>query len=153
MSQAGMRDAVSTRGKNILMNGKYEFRIKRHDPLSGKNRWDRFFVAAEPTERVLDGLVSIKDTIDGTLTFRRSCAHGICGSCAVMINGMNGLACQTLLRDLPEEIAIEPLPAFRVIKDLVVDMEPFFRLNDEVMPYLVNTGPPPERERLQSPAE
>jgi succinate dehydrogenase / fumarate reductase iron-sulfur subunit len=107
----------------------------------------------EPDERVLDALVRIKDTRDGSLTFRRSCAHGICGSCAMMINGQNALACQTLVKNLPDEIAIEPLPALPVIKDLVVDMDPFFRKNELVMPYLINDEPPPERERLQSPED
>jgi succinate dehydrogenase / fumarate reductase iron-sulfur subunit len=107
----------------------------------------------EQTGRLLDGLIRIKDTIDGTLTFRRSCAHGICGSCAVRINGRNGLACQTLIQDMPETITVEPLAEYPVIKDLVVDMGPFFEKNEKVMPYLINDGPPPERERLQSPED
>lgn len=138
----------------------YTFNIKRHDPeaeggAEGQSmRWERFQLELIPTERVLDGLIKIKDTLDGSLTFRRSCAHGVCGSCAMMINGKNTLACQTLMKDLPSgTVKIEPLPALPVIKDLVVDMEPFFALTSKVMPYLINNEPLPERERLQSPEE
>jgi succinate dehydrogenase / fumarate reductase iron-sulfur subunit len=137
--------------------GGHVFIIKRFDPepaVEGEGlRWDEFALDMEPPERLLDALVKIKETMEGSLTFRRSCAHGICGSCAMMINGRNGLACQTLMKDLPERVRLEPLPALPVIKDLVVDMEPFFRLNEAVMPYLINTEPPPERERLQAPEE
>jgi succinate dehydrogenase / fumarate reductase iron-sulfur subunit len=110
-------------------------------------------VELEPFERLLDGLIRIKDHMDGSLTFRRSCAHGICGSCAMKINGKNRLACQTLAKAMPETIEFEPLPAFPVIKDLVVDMEPFFGMIDKVLPHLVNDEPPPKRERLQSPGD
>lgn len=131
----------------------YIFKIKRFDPEKDReSRWEKFRIEMELTDRVLDGFIKIKDTLDGSLTFRRSCAHGICGSCAVKINGKSGLACQTLIKDVPPgEIVIEPLPAFPVIKDLVVDIEPFFAKNQEAMPYLINNEPPPERERLQSP--
>ncbi len=107
----------------------------------------------ETTERLLDGLLKIKEGIDGSLTFRRSCAHGICGSCAMKINGRNRLACQTLIKDMPDHITIEPLAAYPLVKDLVVDMNPFFAKNDAVMPFLINNEPPPERERLQDPEE
>jgi succinate dehydrogenase / fumarate reductase iron-sulfur subunit len=132
---------------------KYTFRIKRFDPERGLEGWGEFGLVMEPSERVLDGLIRIKDELDGTLTFRRSCAHGICGSCAVKVNGRNRLACQTLMGDLPETVVLEPLPAFSVIKDLVVDFGPFFRKNEEVLPCLINNEVPPERERLQSPEE
>ena len=110
----------------------------------------------KPTQRLLDGLAKIKDEIDGSLTYRRSCAHGICGSCAMKINGKNCLACQILFKDMPgsiepDPIEIEPLHGFPVIKDLVVDMEAFFKKNEEVLPYLINNATPPERERLQTP--
>jgi succinate dehydrogenase / fumarate reductase iron-sulfur subunit len=132
----------------------YTFRIRRLDPERDAGpRWEEFTVDVEPTERVLDALIRIKDTLDGSLTFRRSCAHGICGSCAVNMNGENALACQTLVRDLPRNSTIGPLPALPVVKDLVVDVEPFFLKNDEVMPFLINDEPAPERERLQSPEE
>ncbi len=132
---------------------KYIFRIKRFDPGRGLDGWEEFSLGMEPSERVLDGLIRIKDELDGSLTFRRSCAHGICGSCAMKINGKNRLACQTLLSDLPGTVVLEPLPAFPVIKDLVVEMDSFFRKNEEVLPYLINEEEPPERERLQSPHE
>lgn len=131
----------------------YNFNIKRFDPDTGKDGTDTFRLSLHSSARVLDGLVMIKDTLDGSLTFRRSCAHGVCGSCAMMINGKNMLACQVLVKDLPQEIDVDPLPALPVIKDLVVDMEPFFEKNDVVMPYLINDEPPPERERLQSQEE
>jgi succinate dehydrogenase / fumarate reductase iron-sulfur subunit len=133
---------------------KYTFKIRRFHPERNKiRRWDEFAVDMEPGERLLDGLVKIKDTLDGSLTFRRSCAHGICGSCAMKIDGRSALACQTLMKDLGETITVEPLPAFPVIKDLVVDMEPFFSKNEQVLPYLLNDETPPERERLQSPED
>ncbi len=133
--------------------GKYRFKIKRFDPEKENFRWEEFSIDMKPMERVLDGLDRIKDYADGSLTFRRSCGHGICGSCAVKINGRNRLTCQTLIKDMPETIRIEPLEAFPVIKDLVVDMDDFFKKNDYVLPYLLNDEPPPERERLQSQAE
>ncbi len=129
----------------------YTFRIKRYLPEeSPSSRWDEFRIKLESMERVLDGLIKIKENLDGTLTFRKSCAHGVCGSCAMKINGLNRLACQTLVKDLPELIEIEPLPSLPVIKDLVVDMTLFFEKNDRVLPYLINDDPPPERERIQS---
>ena len=132
----------------------YIFKIKRFDPEKDKSsRWEQFSVELEQTERLLDGLIKIKDSMDGSLTFRRSCAHGICGSCAMKINGESRLACQSIAKDMPHTILFEPLPAFTVIKDLVVDFDPFFAKNEEVLPYLMNNEPPPERERIQSPHE
>ncbi len=132
----------------------FNFKIKRLDPEKDRAPcWQEFTVELEQTERLLDGLIRIKDSIDGSLTFRRSCAHGICGSCAMKINGRNGLACQTLAQEMPGTITLEPLGAYPVIKDLVVDMTPFFDKNEKVMPYLVNNAPPPERERLQDPED
>ncbi len=136
------------------MSKYYTFKIKRYLPDENpKIRWDVFRLKLNSMERVLDGLVKIKETMDGTLTFRKSCAHGVCGSCAMKINGKNRLACQTLVKDLPEKIEIEPLPSLPVIKDLVVDMTLFFQKNDKVLPYLINEEPPPERERIQSPED
>ncbi|MDA8174332.1 MAG: succinate dehydrogenase iron-sulfur subunit [Nitrospiraceae bacterium] len=130
------------------------FRIKRFDPeKDNAARWEDFPVELGPHERLLDGLVRTKEFTDGSLTFRRSCAHGMCGSCAMKINGRSRLACQTLAGDMPELVVFEPLPAFPVIKDLVVDMEPFFEKIKSVMPYLVNDEPLPSRERPQSPEE
>ena len=133
---------------------KYKFRIKRFDPEKDLSpRWEEYIVGMEPLERLLDGLGKIKDEMDGSLTYRRSCAHGICGSCAMKINGKNRLACQTLSKDMPETISFEPLPAFPVIKDLVVDMDPFFGKKKEILPFLINKETPPERERLQDPED
>ena len=107
-------------------------------------------VQVEPTDRVLDALNMIKWYQDGSLTYRRSCAHGVCGSDAMRINGVNRLACKVLMRDVGKDVVIEPLMGFRVIKDLVVDMEPFFAQYRSVFPYLINDERPPERERRQS---
>ncbi|MCS7187846.1 MAG: succinate dehydrogenase iron-sulfur subunit [Armatimonadetes bacterium] len=133
---------------------KVKVHILRFDPeKDSKPRWQQFEVEAEPTDRVLDVLHYIRDDIDGTLVFRRSCGHGICGSDAMVINGKNRLACKTLVKDLKQPITIEPLRGFRVIKDLVVDMDAFFAKYSVVMPYLINDEPPPQNERLQSPEE
>ncbi|HZS01148.1 MAG TPA: succinate dehydrogenase iron-sulfur subunit [Chloroflexota bacterium] len=130
------------------------FRIQRFDPeKDAKPYWQEFQVAVEPMDRVLDGLNAIKWYQDGTLTYRRSCGHGVCGSDAMRINGRNRLACKLLVRDVGSRVEIQPLPAFRVIKDLVVDLEPFFQQYKAVKPWLVNDEPAPEAERPQSPEE
>lgn len=129
-------------------------RIQRFNPeTDSKPYYREYTVEVEPTDRVLDALNYIKWYQDGTLTFRRSCAHGVCGSDAMRINGRNRLACKVLIKDLGPKITIEPLLGFRIIRDLVVDMEPFFAQYRAVMPYLINDEPPPVRERLQSPEE
>ena len=115
--------------------------------------WETYTVEMEPTDRVLDGLQAVKWHCDGSLALRRSCAHGVCGSDAMMINGRNRLACKLLVKDCPQPITIEPMRGFRVIKDLIVDMEPFFAKYKSITPYLVNEEPPPATERLQSVAE
>ncbi|MDQ4148411.1 MAG: succinate dehydrogenase iron-sulfur subunit [Actinomycetota bacterium] len=128
--------------------------VRREDPSSGHPpRWVSYNVRLEPRGRVLDALHYIRWHIDGSLGFRRSCAHGVCGSDAMMINGVNRLACAVLWSDLQQPIRIEPLPGFKVEKDLIVDMGPFFDGYRAVMPWLINEGEPPDRERLQSPAE
>ncbi|MYW47554.1 succinate dehydrogenase iron-sulfur subunit [Streptomyces sp. SID161] len=130
------------------------FRIRRYNPeVSAEASWEDFQLEIDPKERVLDGLHKIKWDVDGTLTFRRSCAHGICGSDAMRINGKNRLACKTLIKDInPEKpITVEPIKGLTVLKDLVVDMEPFFQAYRDVMPFLVtNDTNEPTRERLQS---
>ncbi|MEU3829900.1 succinate dehydrogenase iron-sulfur subunit [Streptomyces sp. SID486] len=130
------------------------FRIRRYNPeVSAEATWEDFQLEIDPKERVLDGLHKIKWDVDGTLTFRRSCAHGICGSDAMRINGKNRLACKTLIKDInPEKpITVEPIKGLTVLKDLVVDMEPFFQAYRDVMPFLVtNDTNEPTRERLQS---
>ncbi|MFJ9827463.1 succinate dehydrogenase iron-sulfur subunit [Streptomyces sp. NPDC101160] len=129
------------------------FRIRRFNPeVSDAAVWEDFQIEIDPKERVLDGLHKIKWDLDGTLTFRRSCAHGICGSDAMRINGKNRLACKTLIKDInPEKpITVEAIKGLTVMKDLVVDMEPFFQAYRDVMPFLVTKGNEPTRERLQS---
>ncbi|MCA6093016.1 succinate dehydrogenase iron-sulfur subunit [Streptomyces sp. SCA3-4] len=129
------------------------FRIRRFNPeVSAEATWEDFEVEIDPKERVLDGLHKIKWDLDGTLTFRRSCAHGICGSDAMRINGRNRLACKTLIKDInpAKPITVEPIKGLTVLKDLVVDMEPFFQAYRDVMPFLITKGNEPTRERLQS---
>ncbi|POX40860.1 succinate dehydrogenase iron-sulfur subunit [Streptomyces sp. Ru73] len=130
------------------------FRIRRFNPeVSADASWQDFQLELDPKERVLDGLHKIKWEQDGTLTFRRSCAHGICGSDAMRINGKNRLACKTLIKDInPEKpITIEAIKGLTVLKDLVVDMEPFFQAYRDVMPFLITKDTnEPTRERLQS---
>ncbi|MET9515954.1 succinate dehydrogenase iron-sulfur subunit [Streptomyces sp. NPDC002994] len=129
------------------------FRIRRFNPeISAEAEWQDFPIEIDPKERVLDGLHKIKWETDGTLTFRRSCAHGICGSDAMRINGKNRLACKTLIKDInPEKpITIEAIKGLTVLKDLVVDMDPFFQAYRDVMPFLITKGNEPTRERLQS---
>jgi succinate dehydrogenase / fumarate reductase iron-sulfur subunit len=130
-------------------------KIFRYNPETDKKpHYETYTVEAEPTDRVLDLLEKIKGEQDGTLTFRRSCAHGVCGSDAMRINGMNRLACKVLVQDLgTDHITVEPLLGLPTIKDLVVDMEPFFEHYRSVKPYFINNDPPPQKERLQSPEE
>jgi succinate dehydrogenase / fumarate reductase iron-sulfur subunit len=126
-------------------------KIFRYNPEKDKKpSYKTYKLEAEPTDRVLDLLEKVKGHLDGTLTFRRSCAHGVCGSDGMRINGMNRLACKTLVRDIGLKITVEPLLGLRVVKDLVVDMEPFFEHYRSVKPWLINDEPVPERERPQS---
>ncbi|MFJ9178829.1 succinate dehydrogenase iron-sulfur subunit [Streptomyces sp. NPDC102360] len=128
-------------------------RVRRfNSEVSDESNWQDFQLEMDPKERVLDALHKIKWEQDGTLTFRRSCAHGICGSDAMRINGKNRLACKTLLKDInPEKpITVEAIKGLTVLKDLVVDMDPFFQAYRDVMPFLVTTGNEPTRERHQS---
>jgi succinate dehydrogenase / fumarate reductase iron-sulfur subunit len=129
-------------------------KIMREDAERGlPARWEQYDVDVEPTDRVLDALQAVKWTRDGTLALRRSCAHGVCGSDAMRINGRNRLACKVLVRDVAPVITVEPMKGFRVLKDLIVDMEPFFAKYRSVKPYLINDAPAPDKERLQSPEQ
>jgi len=129
-------------------------RVQRFNPEKDtKPYYQEYTVEVEPTDRVLDALNKVKWFHDGTLTYRRSCAHGVCGSDAMRINGRNRLACKVLIRDVGTNITIEPLVGFRVIRDLVVDMEPFFNAYKSVLPFLINDDPAPTTERLQSPED
>ena len=132
----------------------YTFRIKRYDPdIDVKPHFEEYTVDLEPTDRVLDGLNTIKWQLDGTLTYRRSCAHGVCGSDAMRINGRNFLACKTLMKEFGRKITIEPLIGFEVIKDLVVDMDQFFAGYRSIKPYLIAGDPPASSERRQTPEQ
>jgi succinate dehydrogenase / fumarate reductase iron-sulfur subunit len=129
--------------------------IYRFDPDSGENpRLDRFEVDVTGLSMVLDVLIQIKAVSDSSLTFRRSCREGICGSCAMNINGINRLACTTSLKDLSGAIRIYPLPHMPVIKDLVPDLSNFYAQYASVKPWLQAVTPaPPDHERLQSKEE
>ena len=118
-----------------------------------KAHFETYQVEVEPTDRVLDVLNEVKWKHDGSLAYRRSCAHGICGSDAMRINGKNRLACKTLVGQMGKKIVVEPMMGFRVEKDLIVDMETFMAKVKSVKPYLVNDDAPPARERLQSPED
>ncbi|MBI5293320.1 MAG: succinate dehydrogenase iron-sulfur subunit, partial [Chloroflexi bacterium] len=131
-------------------------KIKRYNPeKDSKPYWAEYDVEVEPTDRVLDALHVVKWYQDGSFNMRRSCAHGVCGSDAMRINGVNRLACKVLIQDVGAHITVEPLLGMKVIKDLIVDMEPFFDHYRSVMPYFVNDAPLPSdgRERPQSPAD
>ena len=129
-------------------------RVRRFNPeTDSESRIEAYDVPADPMDRVLDLLHWVKWNVDGSLTFRRSCAHGICGSDAMLINGTNRLACKVLVREVGDQITVEPLRGLPVNKDLLVDMEPFFASYREVLPYLINDDPAPDTERRQSPKD
>jgi len=129
-------------------------RVKRFNPeVDDKPHWESYELEMAPTAKVLDALHEVRDHHDGTLALRRSCAHGVCGSDAVVINGANALACTTLVQTAGNKISVEPIRGLPVIKDLVVDMNPFFAQYRSILPYLVNDDDPGYTERLQSPEE
>jgi len=130
------------------------FSIYRYNPDTDEKPYmKQYDVALEPADKMLlDALIRIK-SMDDTLSLRRSCREGVCGSDAMNINGKNGLACVTRLADLKEPIELRPLPGLPVIRDLIVDMSQFFKQYHSIKPYLINNEPPPETERLQSPEE
>ena len=126
-------------------------KILRFNPeVDKKQHWETYTVEAQPFDQILDVLHQVKWYQDGTLTLRRSCGHGICGSDALVINGRNRLACKTLVKHTGAKITVEPIRGLPVIKDLVVNMEPFFAKYRAVMPYFIVEGITPEKERLQS---
>jgi len=129
-------------------------KILRFNPEKDKKaHFETYEIEADPLDRVLDALNQVKWYNDGSLTFRRSCAHGVCGSDAMRINGRNRLACKELVGDVGKKIQIEPMLGFRIIKDLVVDMEPFFEKYKSVKPYLINYDEVPRMERLQDQSD
>lgn len=131
-----------------------KFSIYRYNPDVDKKPYmqDYEIELQEGDQMLLDVLVRIKQ-LDETLSLRKSCREGVCGSDAMNINGKNGLACTTKLQDLAEPVVLRPMPGLPVIRDLVVDMTQFFEHYNSVKPYLINDDPPPETERLQSPED
>jgi succinate dehydrogenase / fumarate reductase iron-sulfur subunit len=126
-------------------------KVKRFNPEADmKPYWQTYNVEVERGDRVLDALHAAKWYQDGSLTFRRSCAHGVCGSDAMVINGSNALACGKLIAEVGTDLTLEPIRGLPVIKDLVVDMEPFFAQYRAVLPYLINNDDPGYTERHQS---
>jgi succinate dehydrogenase / fumarate reductase iron-sulfur subunit len=133
---------------------KRTFEIYRYDPdKDAAPRMQTYEIEIDSHERMLlDALLKLK-AVDETLSFRRSCREGVCGSDAMNINGKNGLACLQNMNDLPQKIVLRPLPGLPVIRDLIVDMTNFFKQYDSIKPYLINESIPPEKERLQSPEQ
>ncbi len=131
------------------------FRIYRYDPDGGRPPYfsDYQLRLGAGEHMVLDALVHIKSFIDDSLSFRRSCREGVCGSDGMNINGKNRLACVTTVRELAQPIVLRPLPGLPVIRDLMVDLTTFWTQYHSVRPWLMNDVPPPERERLQSPEQ
>ena len=131
-----------------------KFRIFRYDPDKDEKPYMQDYdVRLDVHDHMLlDALLRIKEQ-DDTLSLRKSCREGVCGSDAMNINGRNGLACITRLADLKEPVELRPLPGLPVIRDLIVDMTQFFKQYHSIKPYLINDEPAPEKERLQSPAD
>jgi succinate dehydrogenase / fumarate reductase iron-sulfur subunit len=129
-------------------------KIRRYNPeIREDSWWDEFTVQMLPNDRLLDALHEVKWRHDGTLAVRRSCAHAICGSDAIMVNGKNRLACKVLVKEVAPRVTVEPIRGLPVLKDLYVDMEPFFAGYRSILPYLIDDGSVPEKERRQSPEE
>jgi succinate dehydrogenase / fumarate reductase iron-sulfur subunit len=132
------------------------FKIYRYDPDTGANpRYDSYTLDLDKTgPMVLDALIRIKNEVDATLTFRRSCREGICGSCAMNMDGRNGLACTTAIEDIKGDVRITPLPHMDVVKDLVPDLTHAYAQYASIQPWLKTVTPPPSgKERLQSPED
>lgn len=148
-----MSTALAPAPTPTLVASDVTFRVRRYLPeVDAEPHWEDYTIPLYPTDRVLDALAKIKGEIDGTLSFRRSCGHGICGSDAMRINGRNRLACKTLVKDLDikKPITVEAIKGLPLEKDLIVDMEPFFAAYREVLPFFIPEGHEPTKERLQS---
>src|SRR4051795_12033525 len=132
-----------------------QLKIYRYDPdKDSKPYMQDITVELKDTDKMLlDALQRIKSDVDDSLSLRRSCREGVCGSDAMNINGKNGLACTHNLNELSQPIVLRPLPGLPVIRDLIVDMTNFFKQYHSIKPFLINNEPLPEKERLQSPAE
>src|SRR5947199_4059312 len=142
------RDYRPEQGKRLKT-----FKIYRYDPDGASNpRFDRYTIDLDKTgPMVLDALIKIKNEIDPTLTFRRSCREGICGSCAMNMEGRNGLACTTAVEELKGDIQISPLPHMEVVKDLVPDLTHAYAQYALIQPWLKTASPSPSREQLHPP--
>ncbi len=133
-------------------------KVQRFNPETDtQSRFQEYAVEVDPNERLLDALMQVKRFQDGSLGFRKSCAHGVCGSDAMRINGKDGLACKTLIKDVAEKdgdtITVEPLRYLPVQRDLIVDQGEFFQKYRSIKPYLINDEQVPEKERIQSQEE
>ncbi len=148
--QSGKTWKAAAGAKNVR-----RFRVYRYDPDSGQNpRMDTYEVDMDKCgPMVLDALLKIKNETDATLTLRRSCREGVCGSCAMNIDGTNTLACTHDIKDIKGDVRIYPLPHLPVIKDLVPDLTHFFAQYASIKPWIRTQSPPPDRERLQSKQE
>ena len=137
---------------------KITLRIQRFSPeTDARPTFQEYTLEAEPTDRVLDALIHIKSHVDGTLAFRKSCAHGVCGSDAMIINGQERLACKTLIQDVAADdgatVTVEPLKHLPLLRDLMVGQHEFFARWRSVKPYLIDKQAVEKAERLQSPEE
>lgn len=133
-------------------------KIQRYNPDTDEAPYyQEYTVEVDPNARLLDALMDVKRFQDGSLGFRKSCAHGVCGSDAMRINGQDGLACKTLVKEVAEEdgatVVVEPLRYLPVQRDLIVDQAEFFEKYKSIKPYLINDQPVAEKERIQSPEE
>lgn len=137
------------------MAKKIKFSIYRYNPEKDAKPYfqDVEVEVGDHDKKLLNALVLIKDDLDDSLSFRRSCREGVCGSDAMNINGRNGLACLTDIADLKQPIVLAPIPGLPVIRDLIVDMTQFFHQYHSIKPYVIDDRPMPERERLQSPED
>lgn len=137
------------------MSKKVKFSIYRYNPEKDAKPYFQDFEVevGDHDKKLLNALVKIKDDVDDSLSFRRSCREGVCGSDAMNINGRNGLACLTDIADLKQPIVLAPIPGLPVIRDLIVDMTQFFHQYHSIKPYVIDDRPMPERERLQSPED
>ncbi|USX28987.1 succinate dehydrogenase iron-sulfur subunit [Oxalobacteraceae bacterium OTU3CINTB1] len=136
-------------------NGPVHLKIYRYDPDTGEppRMQDYIVEAGYKGTMVLDLLMHIKADVDDSLSFRRSCREGVCGSDAMNINGKNGLACVAPIATTRQPIVLRPLPGVPVVRDLIVDLSEFWKQYHSIKPYLVNDDPPTDRERLQSPED
>lgn len=150
-------NSIVKKGRRFPANGPKgphkTFVVYRYDPDAGKTpRTDTYEVSVDQCgPMVLDALIKIKDETDSTLTFRRSCREGICGSCSMNIAGRNTLACTKAIADIKGAVKVFPLPHMPVIKDLVTDLTHFYAQYASIKPWIRTQTPPPDRERLQSP--